>query len=228
MTLEGIFGPRISEREFRREPARFLAPSLLLAAAAVLLIISLSTPYWWLELQAPQYPNGLTVRAYLNRMEGDVKEIDGLNHYIGMRPLAEAAHLERMTSLSAVAAISLLVVGAIFLHNRRAAYLALPAVLFPAIFVGDLAFWLRDFGTNLDPKAPLASSIDPFVPPVLGVGRVGQFSTVASLGPGLYLALAASALILVGLYFHRRAYKPLVGRGLAQEAGQPAAAGGKT
>jgi hypothetical protein len=223
MTLERIFGPRVPSQDFERDPARFMVPSLLLAAAAVLLIVSLSTPYWRLELQAPQYPKGLRVQAYLDRMVGDVEEIDGLNHYIGMRPLAEAAQLERMTSLSAVATIALLVVGAIFLHNRRAAYLALPALLFPAIFLADLAFWLRDFGTNLDPRAPLASSVEPFVPPVLGLGRVGQFSTVASLGAGLYLALVASALVLVGLYFHRRAYKPLVerrgGRG-ARAAGE--------
>ncbi len=212
MTLEKLFGPRIPEREFQRQPVRFLLPALLPAAAAVLLIVSLSTPYWRLELQAPQYPGGLAIRAYLDRLEGDVEEVDGLNHYIGMRPLAEAAQLERLTSLSAVAAIALLVVAAIFLHDRRAAYLALPAVLFPAIFLADLAFWLRDFGTELDPRAPLASSIEPFVPPLLGVGRVGQFATVATAGAGLYLAAAASLLILAGLYFHRRAYKPLVER----------------
>jgi hypothetical protein len=44
----------------------------------------------------------------------------------------------------------------------------------------------------------------------LGEGLVGQFKTIASADNGLYLATLASVLILVGLYFHRRAYKPLV------------------
>jgi hypothetical protein len=44
----------------------------------------------------------------------------------------------------------------------------------------------------------------------LGTGKVGQFSTVASAGPGLILATIAALLVLVGLYLHRRAYKPLV------------------
>ena len=76
-------------------------------------------------------------------------------------------------------------------------------------FLADLGFWLRHFGTNLDPTAPLSSSIDPFVPPVLGRGWVGQFATDALPDQGLILATIASLVILVGLVLHRRAYKPL-------------------
>ena len=78
------------------------------------------------------------------------------------------------------------------------------------MFLADLQYWLASFGTNLDPRAPLSSSIEPFVPPVLGKGYVGQFSTVATPGAGLILATIASLLVIAGLYFHRRAYKPLV------------------
>jgi hypothetical protein len=56
----------------------------------------------------------------------------------------------------------------------------------------------------------LSSSVKPFVPPALGVGKIAQFRTEAYPEIGLWLAFVASALILVGLYFHRRAYKPLV------------------
>ncbi len=205
-----ILGPRLSAGEVAHEPGRFLTPTLLLAAAALLLLVSIFLPYWRLRLLAPQYPGGLVVEAYLNRLEGDVREIDGLNHYIGMRPLGEAAALERTLSIAAVATLSLLIVGAIFIHNRKAAILSLPALVFPLVFLADLSYWLRDFGTNLDPRAPLSSSIKPFVPPVLGEGKVGQFATVASPGPGLILAAVAALLVLAGLYFHRRAYKPLV------------------
>ncbi len=208
--LEKLFGPRVPPAELARRRADFLKPTLLLAAAATLLVASIFLPYWRLVLEAPQYPGGLEVRAYLNRLEGDVREIDGLNHYIGMRPLDEAAQLERSLSLAAVAAIALLVLGAIWIHNRKAAWLALPALLYPAIFLADLQYWLRDFGTNLDPRAPLSSAIKPFVPPVLGRGTVGQFATVAYPDSGLILAAVASLLILAGLYLHRRAYRPLV------------------
>ena len=45
---------------------------------------------------------------------------------------------------------------------------------------------------------------------LLGVGKVGQFRTVALPDTGLWLAFLASALIVVALWSHRRAYKPLV------------------
>ena len=71
-------------------------------------------------------------------------------------------------------------------------------------------FWLRNFGLNLDPAAPLSSAIKPFVPPLLGVGKLAQFVTITEVKSGFYLALLASVCIIIGLFFHRRAYKPLV------------------
>lgn len=198
---------------------RFQAPAILFAVAATCLLISIILPYWKMELKAPQYPGGLEMQAYLYQLTGDVREIDGLNHYIGMRPLGEAAQLERKVGGIAIVVLALLVFAAIFVPNRFAALLALPALLFPALFLADLYFWLRNFGTNLDPKAPLSGSIKPFVPPVLGEGKVGQFVTVAEPGAGLYLAIAASVLIVIGLVFHRRAYKPLQDRKAALRRG---------
>ena len=188
---------------------RFILPSILIAMAAACLAISVMLPYWKMELKAPQYPNGLHMQAYLNKLTGDVAEIDGLNHYIGMRPLGEAATIERKVGIYATVALSLLVFAGIFIPNRFAADLALPAVFFPGLFLADLHFWLKKFGTSLDPKAPLSSAIEPFVPPVLGEGKVGQFVTVAGADIGLYLAAVAALLVIAGLFFHRRAYKPL-------------------
>lgn len=188
---------------------RFIIPSILFAMATTCLLISVFLPYWKMELKAPQYPTGLHMKAHLNKLTGDVREIDGLNHYIGMRPLGEAAQVERKVGVYAIAAMALLVFAGIFIPTRLAAYLALPVVVFPGLFLFDLHFWLKHFGTSLDPKAPLSSAVKPFVPPVLGEGNVGQFVTVASPDTGLYLAGVASLLVVVGLYFHRRAYKPL-------------------
>lgn len=208
--FERMAGPRVPAVEWRTHRLRYLAPTALFLLAALLLFVSAGQPYWGLTLHAPQYPKGLHVQAYLNRLTGDVAEIDGLNHYIGMRPLNEAAALERSIAVLGVIGLALLVLAAILVHSRWAALLALPALLFPAIFLGDLQFWLANFGQNLDPTAPLSSSVKPFVPPVLGEGKIAQFSTVAAPEVGLWLALAASGLIVLGLWFHRRAYKPLV------------------
>ena len=209
-TTGRFMGPRVPPEESSAHRGRYLTPTLLFAAAAILLIVSTFLPYWQLTLNAPQYPGGLTIEAYLDHLEGDVGEIDGLNHYIGMRPLAEAAPFEKSISIIGVIAVALLILAAIFVHTRWVILLVLPALLFPVIFLVDLQYWLANFGTNLDPTAPLSNSVDPFVPPVLFEGKIAQFSTWAVPSTGLWMAFAASILILVGLFFHRRAYKPLV------------------
>ena len=208
--VDKIVGPRAPKSLDEQQRRQFHLPNILLGIAAVLLLASIFVPYWKMTLKAPQYPGGLSVEVYVNRLTGDVSEIDGLNHYIGMRPLGEAAQLERAISMVAVGVLVLLVLAAIFVHSPWALLLALPAILWPFIFIADMYYWMRNFGLNLDPTAPLSSSIDPFVPPILGSGMVGQFETVASFEIGLWMAFLAVALILAGLYYQRRAYKPLV------------------
>jgi copper chaperone NosL len=217
--MEKLIGPRVPADELKAHRARYIVPTLLFVAAAVLLIVSIQQPWWGMRLNAPQYPNGLHVIAFVNNMTGDIDEIDGLNHYIGMRPLREAAAFEQSISVIGIIALAALILAAAFVHSKWAALLALPALLLPLFFLADLQFWLANFGMNLDPSAALSSSIKPFVPPVLWKGTIAQFSTVPRLLTGFWLAVTASGLILVGLFFHRRAYKPLVDAKQGRAAG---------
>lgn len=205
-----ILGPRIPKELWEKDRNKYLLPPLLFFVAALLLLISVFFPYWSLKLHAPQYPGGLETVLFVNKVTGDVNEIDGLNHYIGMKPLGEAAPLERSLSIFAVIGIALLTIGAIYIHSPIVLFLVIPALLYPAFFLGDLYFWMRNFGMNLDQRAPLSGSIEPFVPPLLGAGNIGQFKTVANWETGLYLTFISSALILIGLFLHRKAYKPLL------------------
>ncbi len=208
--IKDITGPRVPTDLSEEEKKRYRIPSILFAVAAVVLLISIFLPYWKMTLEAPQYPKGLSAIVYVNRLAGDVDEIDGLNHYIGMRPLGEAAELERSVSIIAIVVLALLILAAIFIHSKWVVLLVLPAILMPYLFLADMYYWMRDFGLNLDPTAPLSGAIDPFVPPILGEGLVGQFKTIATWQIGLYLAFLASFICIAGLYYHRRAYKPLV------------------
>lgn len=207
-----LIGPRVPADELNKHRGRYLTPTLIFMLARVLLLVSIFFPYWHMELNAPQYPDGLYLTAYVNHLTGDVREIDGLNHYIGMRPLGEAATFERAASVWMIIAMFLLVEGAAVIHSKWAVLLALPAVTFPIGFIVDLHYWMRTFGLNLNPEAPLSSAVKPFVPTVLGEGGIGQFKTFAELGIGYWLAAAASVLTVVGFVFHRHAYKPLVER----------------
>ena len=208
--LKSIVGPRVPAEELRRRGLRYALPTIVLSLARLALLCSIFLPYWNLDLKAPQYPKGLTVTTYVNQVTGDVREVDSLNHYIGMRPLADAAKLEKSVSILALIALVLLVEGVAYIHSKWAALIALPAVLYPFIFLADLYYWLHRFGTDLDPTAAMSNSVKPFTPPLLGHGLIGQFESHATMGLGLELAFACSGLVLVGLWLHRRAYKPLL------------------
>ena len=185
-------------------------PSAILVLAALLLVVSMFQPYWSITMTAPQYPKGLTVDVYVNHLEGDMQEIDGLNHYLGMPPLDEGGRFERQISVAALAVLGFLLIAATFVHNKWAAILSIPALLWPVIFLADLWLILYRYGHSIDPESALGSAIEPFTPPLLGVGKIAQFGTIAELQIGFYLAIAAVVVILIGLWFHRAAYKPIV------------------
>jgi hypothetical protein len=208
--IDRLLGPRVPRQEAAEHSLGYGTPGFVLLAARVLLLVSLFLPYWHMELRAPQYPGGLHMTAYLNALTGDVAEIDGLNHYIGMRSLDEAAQIERTVGVFVMIAFVVMLEFAAYIHTRWAALLVAPVVLFPAVFLVDLHLWMRHFGLNLDPDAPLSSAVKPFVPTALGQGGIGQFVTVATPGVGLVLAAIASLVLIAALYFHRRAYLPLL------------------
>ena len=188
----------------------YLLPSALLMLAALLLMTSMLLPQWSMTMFAPQYPKGLQVSVYVNHLEGDMAEIDALNHYIGLPPLDEGGKFERSISIFAIATLGLLLIAGVFVHNQWTGILALPALGFPVAFVADLWFILYTYGHNIDPQSALGGAIKPFTPPLLGVGQVAQFRTEAQFEIGFYLTLAAVVVILLGLWFHRAAYKPIV------------------
>lgn len=181
-------------------------PSVLWVIAAVLILASIAFPYWNMTLNAPQYPGGLQMRVFINQMTGDadpaldeVREIDELNHYIGMESLYNAAQFERSIALPALIIMAVLLGVASIWRRRWVWLLTIPALTLPLVFLADLGLWLRYYGQNLDPYAPLSSAIQPFVPPVLGRGIIGQFETIAAVDIGWYLAAAASVLIVAAI-----------------------------
>ncbi|MCB0773610.1 MAG: hypothetical protein KDB93_09565, partial [Flavobacteriales bacterium] len=57
---------------------------ILIAFAALAMGIMLWQPIWRIDLWAPQYPEGLVLQIYHDSFTGNVDQINGLNHYIGM------------------------------------------------------------------------------------------------------------------------------------------------
>ena len=63
---------------------------ILVAIASLCLIACYFVPLWRIDLFAPQYPEGLTMKIWLTTLKGDVDIINGLNHYIGMKHISVA------------------------------------------------------------------------------------------------------------------------------------------
>lgn len=208
--LDRILGPKVSRDEASENPARYWTPKMLFTISALLLIVSILLPYWVLDLAAPQYPDGLTVTAFVNRLEGDVQELENLNHYIGLPSFEDGAQLERTVSIAGIIALAGLLLAGLYIRTRWVLLFAIPAVLFPLVFLADLQFWLWRYGHDLDPRAPLANSIGEFTPKIFGSSKIGNFTTDARPAIGLVIAVVAALVAMAGLWFHRRAYKPLI------------------
>jgi hypothetical protein len=176
---------------------RWLVAGLALAAIA-LYVVSFFQTWWSFTLYAPQYPHGLKLTIALTGMGGDVREIDMLNHYIGMARLEEAAEHERQLAGWGVGLLSVLVLAIALLAGKKAGRaIVVPGLAFPIVFLADAFCWLFTFGHHLDPHAPL--HIPPFTPQLFGNGQIGQFMTFAVPGAGFWLAIAGLAALVAAL-----------------------------
>ena len=191
--------PAARPRRWRRWLTVALATLGVLAFA-----LSFGLSWWKFTLYAPQYPHGLRLEIALTGLQGDVREIDMLNHYIGMQHLTQAAPIERAYASYGVAGVCLAVLVGILSLGRRTGRLALlPAALFPIGFVVDSFYWLYTFGHQLDPRAPL--HVPPFSPQMFGNGQIGQFMTFAEPALGFWLAVAGVAIVATAVEFRQRA-----------------------
>jgi len=182
------------------------------AASVGLFTLSFFLPWWRFWLYAPQYPKGLGLVISLTGMSGDVGEIDLLNHYIGMKHLADAAPVERRLAAYGVAAIAVVTFALLAFSGRRINKLvAIPAVLFPVVFIADSFYWLYSFGHALDPKAPL--HIDAFTPQMFGNGQIGQFETFARPELGFWLAVVGVVCAVTAAVLRSRVCAGCVDRG---------------
>jgi hypothetical protein len=173
------------------------------AAAALCLGASWFLPWWNFQLLAPQYPKGLTLVIHLTGVQGDTAEIDTINHYIGMHSLADSALLERAASQWIVGALAAGAFLATWFGGRRGGAVALLLGMgLPVGFLLDTTYWMYHSGHDLDGHAPI--HLKPFMPAVVGAGKVGQCRTEAWPAAGFWVAAVAVVLLAVAAWQRRR------------------------
>jgi hypothetical protein len=152
---------------------------VLLVAAIVLLLVGGTLPLWRISLVAPQYSEGLTLDMYSYQIVAgnggqDLAEINTLNHYIGMKPIAEADFLEMKLLPFAIGVFALLSLRAAAVGRVITLVdLSVLFVYFGAFSLGSFAYRLYSYGHHLDAKAPM--TIPPFMPVVFGSQQIANF-----------------------------------------------------
>ena len=171
--------------------------------AGVLIVVAAFLPLWKLELVAPQYPKGLFITAYGYQMTGDITEVNGLNHYVGLKPLEPDSVFElKLFPFGVAGIVSVILYGAFKFRTRRQRALSvLAAASLPLFMLADLQYWLYNYGHTINPEAAL--KLDPFTPKVLGTTKVMNFESVTRVNGGFWLLIAAVVLLALGPWLVR-------------------------
>jgi nitrous oxidase accessory protein len=173
---------------------------------AALLVLAGFMPVWGTRLVAPQYPKGLDLWFYGDRVEGPVREVNGLNHYIGMQAIDLSQVPEMVLWPLAVVGPAFLLVIAVLWSGWLSRLALIGLWLVPVVILLDIQRWLIAFGTTLDPRAALR--LEGFTPLVVGPTQVWNFSILTY--PGLALILMWVVALIATLARRARAPEPRV------------------
>jgi len=190
------------------------AASITMIIGSALLLGLFIFPLWSITLEAPQYPNGIGMYIHLDGLEGhekhDIQNIDGLNHYIGMRKLPKKDEMWEFSVFPLVVggmAILGILVGLLGFIKKISykwflGWLVLMLVL-GVLGMIDFNAWMTDYGTNLDPKAIMKMTDEAgnplsYKPPLFGSKDILNFTAhsypalgAILMGTGLFLTFLA-------------------------------------
>jgi len=191
-----------------------LRSRIAVLVAALLLIPTYLFPLYTMTLYSNQFPDGLNLYIYSYRLDGgrpagrdDLREINTLNHYIGMRPLLESDFSE-FSWLP-------LMIGVFFILSLRAIVIGKMSSLVDIVvlfaYFGLFSLWsfynrLYEYGHNLDPEA--AVKVPPFMPPLIGSKQIANFTVYNLPGAASYLMVGAVLLMLIAVFLSAKQARP--------------------
>lgn len=191
-----------------------LKSRVLILIAVIILLPSFFFPLWNMSFYSNQYTDGLVLHIYSYQLEGgktpnrdDLREINSLNHYIGMRPLLESDFSEftwvpLVIGLLMILALRAMVIG-------KMSNLVDVFVLFT--YFGLFSMWsfyhrLYMYGHNLDPTASI--KVQPFTPPLFGSKQIANFMVNSFPGLASYTLFGFALLLLIAILLSAKRTQP--------------------
>jgi copper chaperone NosL len=196
---------------------------IIVAVASLALIATYFLPVWFIYLIAPQYPEGLSMQIWLNKLTGQVEIINGLNHYIGMKAIS-ADMFPELNFLVYIVGFFILYGLAVAITGSRKllfSYLILTVAGAIAALV-DFYMWGYDYGHNLDPHAPIQVPGLSYQPPVIGHKKLLNFDAYSYPDTGGWVVIVV-AVIFFAVWFlefrkARKASRTVAGSKLSKTA----------
>ncbi len=188
------------------------AARILLAVASLSLILLYVLPLWRVSLEAPQYPEGIGMKIKMTTIEGvrphDLKNINGLNHYIGMQAIVPDA-IPELKIMPWVFGFLIVLGLAGAALKRRALLYAWVGLFALTVVVGLIDFWRwgYDYGHNLNPHAAIKVPGMAYQPPVIGSKQLLNFTAYSWPDVGGWIAAAALVLGLVAAVVEWRRHR---------------------
>ena len=179
---------------------------ILVLSSSILLILTYFLPIWSISLDAPQYPEGIGMYIYLHTIEGhhphDLDNINGLNHYIGMKKIVPDS-IPELKLMPYIMGFMILFALVVFLINKKW-MVWIWIVLFIVIMViglYDYYIWGYDYGHDLNPQAAIKVPGMSYQPPLIGSKKLLNFTSTSwpaagGFVIGISILLGVAAIIL--------------------------------
>ena len=178
------------------------ASRILVLVASLALALVYVLPIWEIDLEAPQYPEGIGMVIQIDNVEGqkpnDLNNINNLNHYIGMKRIVPESipELKIMPWLVAVLLAGGLLSAALGRRRVLYAWVGLYVVV-SVVGLADFYKWEYDYGHNLDEENAIIKVPGMnYQPPLIGSKQLLNFTAHSWPGAGGWILIGTA---LVGL-----------------------------
>lgn len=175
---------------------------IAIGVSAILLVSAYFVPLWQILMWAPQYPEGLDMKIWINNITGDVKIISALNHYIGMKHIEVSMFPEFSYMIYLLAGLIGTGIVASAINRRWAAIVYCVALMSAGVAaLVDFYLWGYDYGHNLDPTAAIIVPGMSYQPPLIGTKQLLNFTAYSGPDIGGWIFFASGILAIGGLAF---------------------------